>query len=146
MTLSRLGRHAESVSVLDNIDMTMSLDGRNSSAEDMTSIELQVRPIVFRAAFRDMHTIMMIVNKTVLSEYEKFNSKLSQAAGKKPEQSRPAASSKQSQALTRPMTRQTASTGKTLGVAKVIMSKEQASELSLPAAVFSFVLTAQTQM
>lgn len=124
-----MGRKAESVSVLDNIDMTLSLDSRKSFAEDTTSIELQLKPIVFRAALRDMHTIMTIVNKAVLSEYEKFSSKLSQSAGAKKDRPRlPAASSKQSRALTRPaMTKQTFSTSKTFQGAKVIVSKEQAS-------------------
>ncbi|GAB1518861.1 Vacuolar protein sorting-associated protein 13 [Rhizoctonia solani] len=65
MSLGRMGRSAESVRFLDDMDVTLSLDTRKSTAHQMTSIELSMQPIVFRASYRDINLIMAIVNRAI---------------------------------------------------------------------------------
>jgi vacuolar protein sorting-associated protein 13A/C len=65
MSLGRMGRAAESVRFLDDLDITLSLDTRKSAAHQMTSIELATQPIVFRASYRDITLIMAIVNRAI---------------------------------------------------------------------------------
>ncbi|KAJ1311504.1 hypothetical protein OPQ81_009991 [Rhizoctonia solani] len=65
MSLSRMGRSAENVRFLDDMDITLSLDTRKSAAHQMTSIELSTKPIVFRASYRDINLIMAIVNRAI---------------------------------------------------------------------------------
>lgn len=65
MSLIRMGKTFENVRFLDDIDLTFSLDSRTSTQEQMTNIELAIKPIVFRAAYRDIHLIMAIINRAV---------------------------------------------------------------------------------
>lgn len=72
MTVNRLGmfllsmnKPSEKVSFLDEVDITLSLDSRQPSGRQMTSIELSVLPIVLRASMRDINLIMSIVNRGI---------------------------------------------------------------------------------
>lgn len=65
MALMRMGDPSETVRFLDEIDVTFSLDSRASPQERMTSMELAVKPIVFRASYRDINLIMSIVNRAI---------------------------------------------------------------------------------
>lgn len=65
MALMRMGQVSDSVRFLDETDMTFSLDSRTSAQEHMTSMELSMKPIVFRASYRDINLIMAIVNKAI---------------------------------------------------------------------------------
>lgn len=65
MALMRMGSPSETVRFLDEIDITFSLDSRASMQEHMTSMELAVKPIVFRASYRDINLIMSIVNRAI---------------------------------------------------------------------------------
>ncbi|KAF8216245.1 hypothetical protein K438DRAFT_1748990 [Mycena galopus ATCC 62051] len=65
MSLIRMGKPSESVRFLDDVDLTFSLDSRSSDAQQMTSIEISAKPIVFRASYRDINMIMTIVNKAI---------------------------------------------------------------------------------
>jgi vacuolar protein sorting-associated protein 13A/C len=65
MSLIRMGKASDSVRFLDEIDLTFSLDSRTSTQEQMTSMELTIKPIVFRASYRDINLIMAIVNRAV---------------------------------------------------------------------------------
>ncbi|KAG8691548.1 hypothetical protein FRC11_001538 [Ceratobasidium sp. 423] len=65
MSLGRMGRSAENVGFLDDMNVTLSLDTRKSAAHQMTSIELSTQPIVFRASYRDINLIMAIVNRAI---------------------------------------------------------------------------------
>lgn len=65
MSLMRMGKISESVRFLDEIDLTFSLDSRTSTQEHMTSMELAIKPIVFRASYRDINLIMAIVNRAI---------------------------------------------------------------------------------
>jgi vacuolar protein sorting-associated protein 13A/C len=63
MSLTQMGNLDESVRILDDIDMSLSLDSRQSAAQQMTSIDIMSTPIVFRASQRDINLIMAIVTK-----------------------------------------------------------------------------------
>ncbi|TCD71537.1 hypothetical protein EIP91_008918 [Steccherinum ochraceum] len=65
MSLSRMGKNAESVRFLDDVDLTLSLDSRSTSSQQTTSIEVSVQPVVFRASYRDINLITTIVNKAI---------------------------------------------------------------------------------
>ncbi|KAI0047829.1 hypothetical protein FA95DRAFT_1589004 [Auriscalpium vulgare] len=65
MSLTRMGRGAEEARVLDDVDLTLSLDSRTSSAHQMTSTELNFKPIIIRASYRDIRLILTIVNKAM---------------------------------------------------------------------------------
>jgi vacuolar protein sorting-associated protein 13A/C len=58
-----MGNLDESVRFLDDVDMTLSLDSRQSAAQQMTSIDIAATPIIFRASQRDINLIMAIVTK-----------------------------------------------------------------------------------
>ena len=61
----RMGRAAESVRFLDDVDFTFSLDSRSSSLHQMTNMEIATKPIVFRASYRDINLITSIINKAI---------------------------------------------------------------------------------
>ncbi|KAI0068196.1 hypothetical protein BV25DRAFT_1793389 [Artomyces pyxidatus] len=63
MSLTRMGKGAEEARFLDELDFTLSLDSRTSSAHQMTSIEMNFKPIVLRASYRDIKLMLTIVNK-----------------------------------------------------------------------------------
>lgn len=63
MSLTQMGNLDESVRFLDDVDMTLSLDSRQSVAQQMTSIDIASTPIVFRASQRDINLIMAIMTK-----------------------------------------------------------------------------------
>lgn len=65
MSLIQMGKATESARFLDDIDLTVSLDNRSNSAQQMTSIEITAKPIVFRASYRDINLITTIVNKAI---------------------------------------------------------------------------------
>ncbi|KAF9478514.1 vacuolar protein sorting-associated protein 13 [Pholiota conissans] len=65
MSLMRMGRAAESVRFLDDVDFTFSLDSRSSSLHQMTNMEIATKPIVFRASYRDINLITSIINKAI---------------------------------------------------------------------------------
>lgn len=61
----RMGRAIESARLLDELDLTMTLDSRSTSSQQMTNIEVACRPIVIRASYGDILLITAIVNKAV---------------------------------------------------------------------------------
>ncbi|TFK41159.1 vacuolar protein sorting-associated protein vps13 [Crucibulum laeve] len=65
MSLMRMGKASESVSFLDDVDLTFSLDSRSSSLQQMMNIEVNARPIIFRASYRDINLITSIINKAI---------------------------------------------------------------------------------
>jgi vacuolar protein sorting-associated protein 13A/C len=65
MSLLRMGKSSESVRCLDDVDLTFTLDSRASSAQQMTSIEITTEPIVFRASYRDINMITVIINQMI---------------------------------------------------------------------------------
>ncbi|TEB35046.1 hypothetical protein FA13DRAFT_1915662 [Coprinellus micaceus] len=65
MSLMRMGRYSEVVRFLDNLDLTVSLDNRSSTSQQMSNIEINVKPVVLRASYRDINLITSIVNRAV---------------------------------------------------------------------------------
>ncbi|KAG7450519.1 vacuolar protein sorting-associated protein 13 [Guyanagaster necrorhizus] len=65
MSLMSMGKDSETVRFLDDVDMTFSLDGRSTMSQQMTSIEVNAKPIVFRASYRDIKLITTIINKAI---------------------------------------------------------------------------------
>lgn len=65
MSLMNMGRASDSVRFLDDVDLTLSLDSRSSSSQQMISVEIATKPIVFRASYRDITLISTIVNKAM---------------------------------------------------------------------------------
>ncbi|KAL0581607.1 Vacuolar protein sorting-associated protein 13 [Marasmius crinis-equi] len=65
MSLMRMGKPEDSARFLDDFDLTFTLDNRSSSSQNMSSIELNAKPVVFRASYRDINLITAIVNKAI---------------------------------------------------------------------------------
>jgi vacuolar protein sorting-associated protein 13A/C len=56
---------ADSARFLDNVDLTFSLDSRSTASQQLTSIEVGAKPIIFRASYHDINLIMNITNKAL---------------------------------------------------------------------------------
>ncbi len=64
MSLLRMGS-PEDARILDDVDLTLTLDSLTMSSHQMTSIEIAIKPIVLRASYRDIMLILTIVNKVM---------------------------------------------------------------------------------
>ncbi|KAI0669883.1 vacuolar protein sorting-associated protein 13 [Trametes maxima] len=122
MSLTRMGKPAESVRFLDDVDLTFTLDSRSSEVHQSTNIEVTALPIVFRASYRDIMLITTIVNKAI--ELYSKSSSSSKASGQdelalENIPSRPALHS------ARRASKPTTSRLQLVGSAHVITSKEQ---------------------
>ncbi|KAG8928477.1 hypothetical protein FRC01_005870 [Tulasnella sp. 417] len=115
MSLMSMNKPADKVSFLDEIDVTLTIDGRQTTDHEMTEIGLNILPIVFRASLRDITLITAIVNRALeLSSSQAA----SQPTPPKPISARPpSAVSKRSGPSSRPK-------ASTKGKSRVIMSKE----------------------
>ncbi|KAH9950347.1 vacuolar protein sorting-associated protein 13 [Amylocystis lapponica] len=65
MSLMRMGKASDSVRFMDDIDLTLSLDSRSSSSHHSSNFEIAVKPIVFRASYRDISLITTIINRAI---------------------------------------------------------------------------------
>ncbi|KAF8509808.1 vacuolar protein sorting-associated protein 13 [Gautieria morchelliformis] len=65
MSLLRMDQPSDGVRILDDLDLTLSMDNRKLSAQQMSSIELTLQPVVFRVSYRDINLITAIVNKAI---------------------------------------------------------------------------------
>ena len=65
MSLTRMNNISDSARFLDNVDLTFSLDSRSTTSQQLTSIEIGAKPIVFRASYHDINLIMGITNKAL---------------------------------------------------------------------------------
>lgn len=120
MSLVQMGRQAESARFLDEVDLTISLDSRSTSAQQMTSVEVNAKPIVFRASYRDINLITTIFNRAL----ELYNTSQSNATSDNPVKT----DSQGSQMETRTVETASASPNTVaVGKAKVVMSKEHVS-------------------
>lgn len=126
MSLTRMGKGADDVRFLDEVDMTVTLDSRNSSAHQMTSIDITSKPIVFRASYRDIQLIMTITNKA-LAAYNQSSQRASTAQEQASSKGRPSvrAASSSGQAVSRKSIARRSGQVPTVGRARVITSKEQ---------------------
>ena len=125
MSLLRMGKSSDSVRFLDDVDLTFSLDGRSSSSQQMTNIEVVAKPLVFRASFRDINLITSIINKAI----EKYGISQEMLTNQKQDDS-------QSQQKSIPAPREIGATlpssynhSQSIGKARVLMTKEQVSRI-----------------
>ncbi|TBU65089.1 vacuolar protein sorting-associated protein 13 [Dichomitus squalens] len=116
MSLTRMGKPAESVRFLDELDLTFTLDSRASEAHHSTSIEVTALPVVFRASYRDIMLIMTIVNKAIDLYGESIQSQ---------DESEPDKTLTRPGLTSRKISRPTTSRAQPIGSARVMMNKEQ---------------------
>ncbi|KAF8516153.1 hypothetical protein BU17DRAFT_51124 [Hysterangium stoloniferum] len=62
MSLLRMDKPLDPVRFLDDLDLTLSMDSRQTAAPN---IELVLQPVIFRVSYRDIHLITSIVNKAI---------------------------------------------------------------------------------
>lgn len=122
MSLMKMGASSESVRFLDEVDLTCSLDSRASISQQMTSIELSLRPIVFRASYRDINLITTIVNKAL-----EMYSKSSQSHAGEMEVGQAKGSGKTAPGTVLSKSANRVSISQPVGHAKVLTTKEQVS-------------------
>jgi len=114
-----MGKSSDSVRFLDDVDLTFSLDGRSSSSQQMTNIEVVAKPLVFRASFRDINLITSIINKAI----EKYGISQEMLTNQKQDDS-------QSQQKSIPAPRDSSyNHSQSIGKARVLMTKEQVSRI-----------------
>ncbi len=65
MSLTRMGKQNDSVKILDDVDLSLSLSLEDRAARQYTNIEIDVQPIVFRTSYRDINLMTTIVNDAV---------------------------------------------------------------------------------
>ena len=124
MALLRMGS-PDDARILDDVDLTLTLDSRMMSSHQMTSIDIMFKPIVLRASYRDIMLILTIVNKAM----EAYGRQTSTAPSSEP--AHPAAIS--TTAVRRAsggsaQSRRSSSSQSSnlpLGTAQVVLSKEQ---------------------
>lgn len=124
MSLTRMGKDAETVRFLDDIDFTFSLDSRSSNAHQRTSIELASQPVVFRASYRDINLITTITSKAI----ELYSSSMTKASEEQlPTEGigSPVSADVQRPQTSRRLTRRSGSRVQTIGNANVIATKEE---------------------
>ncbi|KAI9460579.1 hypothetical protein BJY52DRAFT_1117906 [Lactarius psammicola] len=79
MALLRMGR-PEEARILDDVDLTLALDNRTLSLQQMTNVDIAFKPIVLRASYRDIMLILTIVNKAI----DAYGKQTSVASSSKP--------------------------------------------------------------
>ena len=135
MSLMRMGDSSESVRFLDDVDLTFSLDSRSSSLQQMTSMEISVKPIIFRASYRDIKLISSIVNKAI-----ELYSKSKQPGALQDEATVGSLVTRSSEGQL-PKSLASKSRSHVIGKARILMSKEQASPLKRKCMPFITSLT-----
>ena len=55
----------DTIRVLDDLDVTVSMDSRADAGRQVTSIEAAVDPVILRVSFRDILLINSIVNRAI---------------------------------------------------------------------------------
>ncbi len=125
MSLLRMGS-PEDARILDDVDLTLTLDSRTMSSHQMTSIDIAIKPIVLRASYRDIMLILLVVNKAM----EAYGRQTSANSSSKPAQPSQAVSTTATRRVsggsvqgTRPYINKSSSLPS--GTAHVVLSKEQ---------------------
>ncbi|GAA5995177.1 hypothetical protein JCM5350_001861 [Sporobolomyces pararoseus] len=65
MFLRRMDKPKDTIRVLDDLDLTVSMDSRADAGRQVTSIEAAVDPVILRVSFRDILLINSIVNRAI---------------------------------------------------------------------------------
>ncbi|EST05630.1 Vacuolar protein sorting-associated protein 13A N-terminal domain protein [Kalmanozyma brasiliensis GHG001] len=96
MFMCRMHRPKDTLRLLDNFDLAMSMDSRISETSSLTSIEVDVEPLVLRVSIRDILMIQSVVNKAI--ELSSQQSSAAAAAGSGQSDAKSIASSQRRQA------------------------------------------------
>lgn len=126
MSLMRMGADdSESVRFMDDVDLTLSLDSRSNSSQRSTSLDVSVKPIVFRASYRDINLITTIVNRAL----ELYNRSMQSAARDMStvQQSNFGSAMRPAGVSIRRLSRHAREEPESVGHARVVISQEQAS-------------------
>ncbi|KAJ9479242.1 Vacuolar protein sorting-associated protein 13 [Pseudozyma hubeiensis] len=65
MFMCRMHRPKDTLRLLDNFDLALSMDSRVNETSSLTSIEVDVEPLVLRVSVRDIMMIQSVVNKAI---------------------------------------------------------------------------------
>ncbi|GAA5969299.1 hypothetical protein JCM11641_007543 [Rhodosporidiobolus odoratus] len=65
MFLCRMDKPKENIRVLDDLDITLSMDSRADGGRQVTNIEVGVQPVILRVSLRDILLINNIVNRAI---------------------------------------------------------------------------------
>ncbi|GAA6061937.1 hypothetical protein JCM10212_001505 [Sporobolomyces blumeae] len=65
MFLRRMDKPKDTIRVLDDLDLTVSMDSRADAGRQVTSIEAVIQPVILRVSFRDILLINSIVNRAI---------------------------------------------------------------------------------
>lgn len=122
MSLTRMGKDAETVRFLDDVDFTFSLDSRSTAAHQMMNIEMTSQSVVLRASYRDINLITTIVNRAI-ELYTESAQKHSKMGSPRSDAVVPARSAYG--ASTSRKTAKATSRSQPVGSANVVLSKEQ---------------------
>lgn len=127
MSLMRMGSEtSDSVRFMDDIDLNLSLDSRGDTSQQSTSLEISVKPVVFRASYRDIDLITNIVNRAL----ELYSQSIQASQESNTALERPTSGSSKRPALSsyrRGNSRFSGSRSRPVGHAQVVVSREQVS-------------------
>ncbi|VDB84480.1 unnamed protein product [Peniophora sp. CBMAI 1063] len=121
MSLTRMGKGAEEVRFLDDLDLTLSMDNKMTADQTMTSIEISCKPVVLRASYRDILLILAITHKATVAYAQQAASPRSPTDVSSSARSLP---SSRPNAMTRYSSRGTQQSSRPLGRAHVSLSSE----------------------
>ncbi|GAA5827080.1 hypothetical protein JCM11251_002234 [Rhodosporidiobolus azoricus] len=65
MYLCRMDKPKENIRVLDDLDVTLSMDSRNDGGRQVTNIDVSVLPLILRVSLRDIFLINSIINRAI---------------------------------------------------------------------------------
>ncbi|GAA6031882.1 hypothetical protein JCM8097_003317 [Rhodosporidiobolus ruineniae] len=65
MFLCRMDKPKENIRVLDDLDITLSMDSRADGGRQVTSIDIGVQPLILRVSLRDIFLINSIINRAI---------------------------------------------------------------------------------
>lgn len=135
MSLMQMGASAsESVRFMDDVDLTLSLDSRSSSAQRSTSLDVSVKPVVFRASYRDINLITTIANRA-LELYTQSTQSASRDTATA-HKSHFGSTKHPPRASARHLSGHTREELESIGHARVVLSQEQASSFLLAMPLF----------
>ena len=136
MSLMQMGAGAsESVRFMDDVDLTLSLDSRSSSSQRSTSLDVSVKPVVFRASYRDINLITTIANRA-LELYSQSTQSASRDTAIVQQSNFGSTKHLPGVPARRRLSRNTREELESIGHARVVLSQEQVSDLLLLTSLF----------
>ncbi|GAA6006460.1 hypothetical protein JCM10207_004941 [Rhodosporidiobolus poonsookiae] len=65
MFLCRMDKPKENIRVLDDVDITLSMDSRGDGGRQVTNIDVGIQPLILRVSLRDIFLINSIINRAI---------------------------------------------------------------------------------